>query len=121
MGTTGPRGGGTNPGAWRTTATEAVGTRRATGAAAVGSSGGGQRWPSTRSRQRVTSRATMAVSGQWRTGSGGSVRQRRSTRGGWAAVAGGSGGGGQQRRLARRRWRSGGRRGGGEGEYSGSG
>src|SRR5699024_12447860 len=54
MGTTGPRGGGTNPGAWRTTATEAVGTRRATGAVAVCdsggrhgavvNSGGGQRW-----------------------------------------------------------------------------
>src|SRR5699024_12748899 len=109
MGTTGPRGGGTNPGAWRTTATEAVGTRRATGAAAVGSSGGGQRWPSTRSRQRVTSRATMAVSGQWRTGSGGRVRQRRATRGGRAGVGEGGGGGAQQRRGARRRGSGGGR------------
>src|SRR5699024_3222959 len=54
VGTTGPRGGGTNPGEWRTTATEAVGTRRATGAVAVCdsggrhgavvNSGGGQRW-----------------------------------------------------------------------------
>src|SRR5699024_7620760 len=109
MGTTGPRGGGTNPGAWRTTATEAVGTRRATGAAAVGSSGGGQRWPSTRSRQRGAGRATMAGSGQWSTGSGGRVRQRGATRGGGGAGAGGSGGGVQGGRLARRSWRGVGR------------
>src|SRR5699024_10125637 len=90
MGTTGPRGGGTNPGAWRTTATEAVGTRRATGAAAVGSSGGGQRWPSASSRQRGAGRATRGVSGQWRRGNGGGGRQRRTRQGGVTAVAAGN-------------------------------